>query len=364
MLGSTSKAIGVLLALCGNTLIACSLTLQKKAHNSLGGPGYSAAFSDEESGPRSGPTPAHNEHSFLSDPTWWMGTALMAFGEVGNFTAFAFAPSSVIAPLGAWSVVLAAILAHAFLGEPTTKRNVSGIVLCVSGAFLIGTAGPDLSEAEGNLDMDAVAKLLVRPPFMIFMVLTLCSTAALMAVGHFTNLGDEFVIVHIGVSSLLGAITVVAAKALATFLRLTVQGESQFGNWLPLFLLIVLAVAIVTQLRYLNLAMARFGNSQVVPVYYVLFTLCAMTSGALMYREWDHLRANNVPFFIGIAATMTGVFFCSRESDAKDGCLSGPSEGSDKRAAFEEFLSGEDDEGAGDGEREWTGAVEGHPVRK
>lgn len=34
----TAKMIGFLLAICGNTLIACSLTLQKSAHNSvLGG---------------------------------------------------------------------------------------------------------------------------------------------------------------------------------------------------------------------------------------------------------------------------------------------------------------------------------------
>jgi drug/metabolite transporter (DMT)-like permease len=180
--------------------------------------------------------------------------------------------------------VLSAILARAFLGEPTTRRNVSGIVLCVFGAFLIGTAGPDLSASEANLDKDTVAKLLMRPPFVVFMLVTLVSTAALMAVGLFTSLGDDFLVVHIGVSSLLGGITVVCAKALSTFLRLTIEGESQFGNWLPFALVVALGAAISTQLLFLNRAMARFGNSQVVPVYYVLFTICAMTSGAIMYK--------------------------------------------------------------------------------
>lgn len=305
-----SKSIGVLLALCGNTMIACSLTLQKHAHNDAAAlprrAGYepAAAADGEEDGDESGELrdgggggsrAPRAEYAFLSNPTWWTGTALMAAGEVGNFSAFAFAPSSVVAPLGAWSVVLAAILAHAFLGEPTTRRNVSGIVLCVSGAFLIGTAGPDLSATEAELDMETVARLLVRTPFVVFMSLTLAATAALVAVGRFTSLGDEFIVVHIGVSSLLGGITVIAAKALATFLRLTLQGESPFGNWLPLLLALVLVCALVTQLRFLNMAMARFGNSQVVPVYYVLFTICAMTSGAIMYREFDQLKPTNFP---------------------------------------------------------------------
>lgn len=365
-----SKTVGFLLAICGNTLIACSLTLQKHAHNALNGRSdyaHANASSDStcaapdgashvgdipHSSPadESGSTPpvARPESSYLSSSTWWTGTALMAAGEIGNFAAFAFAPASLVAPLGAWSVVLAAILAHAFLGEPTTRRNVSGILLCVSGAFLIGTAGPDLSAAEANLDADSVAKLLVRPPFVVFIAITVLSTAALIAVGHWTALGDEFIVVYIGVSSLLGGITVVCAKALSTFLRLTLMGESQFGNWLPVALVLALAAAIVTQLRYLNLAMARFGNSQVVPVYYVLFTICAMTSGVIMYKEFDSLHLNNLPFFVGVGATMSGVFLVARETEAAE---SDKSEFG-KSAGIEDVV--------GDAtRREWRVAVEG-----
>jgi uncharacterized membrane protein len=146
--------------------------------------------------------------------------------------------------------------------------------------------------------------------------LTLCAAGLLVALSHFTTLGDRYIFVYIGVSSLLGGVTVVCAKALSTFLRLTIQGNSQFGNWLPLALAIALILAIVAQLRYLNLAMSRFGNSQVVPVYYVLFTICAMSSGVIMYKEFDSLSLQNLPFFFGIAATMSGVFLVARESAA------------------------------------------------
>lgn len=366
---SGAKSIGVLLAICGNTLIACSLTLQKHAYNAVGGgfgvtrgyqPTGSGADGDEdEDGAR---RRAAGEFAFLSNPTWWTGTALMAAGEVGNFSAFAFAPSSVVAPLGAWSVVLAAVLAHAFLGEPTTRRNVSGIALCVSGAFLIGTAGPDLSATEEELDMEAVTTLIARTPFVVFMALTLAGIALLVAVGRFTSLGDEYIVVHIGVSSLLGGVTVVAAKALATFLRLMLQGNSQLGNWLPLVLVVVLAVAIVTQLRYLNLAMARFGNSQVVPVYYVLFTICAMTSGAIMFKEFDQLKPTNLPFFIGIAATMSGVFLVARETENVD-----PEKDGADQATFASKADGFQVDFLGMGEVEHAqdqqDAVEGTPVQ-
>lgn len=41
----------------------------------------------------------------------------MAFGEVFNFAAYAFAPASVVTPLGAISVIVAAILSSKYLNE-------------------------------------------------------------------------------------------------------------------------------------------------------------------------------------------------------------------------------------------------------
>ena len=34
------------------------------------------------------------------NPTRWLGFLLMNIGEVGNFISYAFAPASVVAPLG------------------------------------------------------------------------------------------------------------------------------------------------------------------------------------------------------------------------------------------------------------------------
>lgn len=256
--------------------------------------------------------------AFLRNPTWWIGTFLMAAGEIGNFAAFAYAPASLVAPLGAWSVVLSAILAHVFLHETISNVNLIGITLCVAGAFLIGTSGPDVSAAEAALDAAAVYRLLIRLPFVIFIVLTVTATAGLIYISHRTTLGQRYIFVYVGVSSLLGAVTVVCAKALSTFLRLTIEGNSQFGNWLPFGLGIILGSAILAQLRYLNLAMSQFGNAQVIPVYYVLFTTCAMTSGVIMYREFEQLTVRNLPFFVGICSTMSGVFLVSRSARPGD----------------------------------------------
>lgn len=41
----------------------------------------------------------------------------MAVGEIVNFTAYAFAPASLVTPLGALSILIATVLASKFLDE-------------------------------------------------------------------------------------------------------------------------------------------------------------------------------------------------------------------------------------------------------
>ena len=42
---------------------------------------------------------------YTKNPLWWLGVTLMGFGEVGNFSAYGYAPASVVAPLGTTTVI-------------------------------------------------------------------------------------------------------------------------------------------------------------------------------------------------------------------------------------------------------------------
>ena len=50
---------------------------------------------------------------------------LVALGEGANFAAYAFAPASLVTPLGALSILVSAVLASKFLDE---KLNIIGKV--------------------------------------------------------------------------------------------------------------------------------------------------------------------------------------------------------------------------------------------
>ena len=42
---------------------------------------------------------------YTRDPLWWLGVGLMGVGELGNFSAYGFAPASLVAPLGTTTVI-------------------------------------------------------------------------------------------------------------------------------------------------------------------------------------------------------------------------------------------------------------------
>ena len=112
--------LGVAMAVGGNTLIACSLALQKHVHN---------------------------KHVALQKPAsrsllFWVSLAGMVTGEVGNFAAFGFASPTVISPLGAVSVLVNALVAFIFLREPVFMRSLLGILTTLAGTAVVVLYSP------------------------------------------------------------------------------------------------------------------------------------------------------------------------------------------------------------------------------
>ena len=65
-------------------------------------------------------------HGYLRHWLWWAGLLAMGFGEVLNFVAYAFAPATLVTPLGALSVLVTAMLSATFLDE---ALNILGKVI-------------------------------------------------------------------------------------------------------------------------------------------------------------------------------------------------------------------------------------------
>ena len=280
------QLVGIVLAICGNLIISFALALTKYAHNL--------------NQLRMQPLP------YTHLPLWWCGLAATVIGECGNFAAYGFAGASLIAPLGAVSVLANAFIAALLLGEGLRLRDLTGCVLCIAGGSIVVLSTP----ANGTeLDPTNFILALQATPFVMYIVVLIAVVLAMLAFRD--SYGHQHVAYYVLLCSLLGSVTVMSCKGVATFLNLWLccGAPSPFAEPVLYLLLLVLGSTAVLQVRYLNEAIKLFGNTQTVPVYYVLFTLSTIVGSNVLYRDFENEDRGTVLLFAtGCGLTFGGVW--------------------------------------------------------
>jgi drug/metabolite transporter (DMT)-like permease len=96
---------------------------------------------------------------------WYLIIVLYVLNGVLDFTAFAFAPLSLIAPTSAVTIVINAVLAWVFFEERVTRTNIVGIALIMIGAIVAIWSG---SHQAADRDIDGLLALYKRDEFLAF----------------------------------------------------------------------------------------------------------------------------------------------------------------------------------------------------
>lgn len=212
-------------------------------------------------------------------------------GEAANFAAYAFAPASLVTPLGALSVIVTAILASKFLNEKLNLLGKLGCLLCVLGSIIIVIHSPKEVEVE---DLNLLVEKLQDSTFIAYVIIVL--TVAMFIAFYFgPKYGNQHVTVYIVLCASVGSLSVMSCKALGLAMRDTLSGRSNdFSSWLPYFLIVSTFIFIAIQMNYLNKALDVFNTSIVTPIYYVIFTSLVIAASAILFKEWRHMGAEDI----------------------------------------------------------------------
>ena len=131
--------------------------------------------------------------------------------------------------------------------------------------------------------------------------------------------GERYVILYTSLCSLIAAWTVLGSKAFMAFFRLTVEkGQNQLTRFPASFfawaMLVVIIVAAVGSLHFLQCAMIYHQNNIVIPTYYATFTLSCIIGAAVVYREFEGLPFGSILlFFVGVSLAGVGVYIVSHK---------------------------------------------------
>lgn len=84
-------------------------------------------------------------------------------------------------------------------------------------------------------------------------------------------------------------------------------------------LIFILLSTAVMQIRYVNKALSRFDSTQVIPIQFVMFTLCVIIGSAVLYRDFEKTNMKQAAKFIGgCLLTFFGVFLITSGRERRD----------------------------------------------
>ena len=204
-------------------MISLGLALQKRAHNHMAAVRIRTSQAPLTS--RDNPEPESPKGkvplTVFKLAGWWVGLFLVIGGEVGNFAAYGDpeTPASVVTAVGCVGVIANAIIATAWLKEPFRKRDLVGVFFVVGGVILVVFFAP---KQDTVLDAERFYWLLWQPWALALFVLFGIAICVLYFL--IPRYGHRHVIWNLSMSSLIGSFTVMASKAVSTFVQLTIKG--------------------------------------------------------------------------------------------------------------------------------------------
>lgn len=138
-------------------------------------------------------------------------------GEAANFAAYAFAPASLVTPLGALSVLVTSVMASKFLNEKLNLLGKLGCLLCILGSIIIVLHSPKEVEVE---DLNELMDKLQDASFIIY-VLIISAVSLIIAFYIGPRMGHLNVAVYVVLCSAIGSLTVIinCSSSIFSFLQ-------------------------------------------------------------------------------------------------------------------------------------------------
>ncbi|RQM24889.1 hypothetical protein B5M09_000041 [Aphanomyces astaci] len=226
--------------------------------------------------------PEHDRKPYNTQWRWWLGLFGVAVGSIADFAALTYAAQSVIAPVGAFTLVANIFFAHYWLRERLGRNDLIGTMLICIGAIMVTVFG---SHSSTSHTLDELLALYYRWDMLVYA----CAVCAVL-IGLFTalvrsedalrvhgNLSDEYKtfrkihpLAYSGLAGVWGAQSVMFAKSTGELIKQTAHGLNQFDKVPSYIILACLAGTITMQTHLLSLGLKSFDALYIVPV----FTVC------------------------------------------------------------------------------------------
>lgn len=106
---------------------------------------------------------------------------------------------------------------------------------------------------------------------------------------------------------MIGGISVSVTTGLGSAIVTTAMGNNQFHHWFIYFLIVFFATTLITEVYYLNMALALFNTAMVTPTYYVIFTFCSMVTSVVLFQGLKATAAQIITIVMAFIVICIGI---------------------------------------------------------
>jgi hypothetical protein len=295
-----STWFGVVLAIFGTIISAIGNHFIQKSHqvtSSTGERGGSSTSQTKKGG-------GNSTIDLSSQVYFWFGNICVTLlGTTLGILALTYAPQSLISPLGGltivWNLMLAMIPFFGGIRPKSIEYVATSITLL--GTVIIVWLGPE------NRGQKNTFWLFLNPKFGLLVLIYSGIGALLESASRSQN--KLYRRISSGATGgIVGGLSNVFAKSAADFYsgNHVIDEQHDFGTF-ALVVIIALGLAI-SQLMFLNSALANYAAVQVVPIYQTTLIIFATISGGVAFDEFGGFSLlQYVGFSFGVCISVIGV---------------------------------------------------------
>eukprot|EP00949_MAST-11_sp_MAST-11-sp1_P004878 g4878.t1 len=262
---------------------------------------------------------------YVLQPMWVIGLAMVIAGSLGDFLALGFAPQSLCAPVGGFTIVANVIFANLWLGEKLSRSDLVATIIVTLGVVLSAVFA---DKSDQCFTLPDLMDLYTRVPFIIYIIAMILSAGgAFIFIRYadavkrksgrqsveYSRLAKFHRIAMPLLSGMLGSQSIVFAKSFAELVKAAGKGYPAFAYFATYIIIGAMFTTIFGQIHWLARGLQAFDAVFVVPVFQCSFISFASLGGGIYFREfWGFSTLQVFMFPFGVATILLGVMILSR----------------------------------------------------
>lgn len=264
---------------------------------------------------------------YCMEPLWLLGMMLILSDSLLDMISFSMAPQSLLAPLGALSMVTNILISPLMLRERPTREEIISTSIITFGIVVSVSSG---EHENPLLSMEAIRNLWMESFSVLWIIIVGLSAALSRLTVYYlydndTESDDEQSPItessyepalYAWSCGSVGSITVLFAKLCTEMVRsATLSHDHPFEEPLSYCFIGALVGCAVLQITILNQGLQRFRMLTFVPLYQVVWALQSIIMGGVFFQEFSNLKSHQLVLFpTGVIITMVGVLTMLRGS--------------------------------------------------